>query len=779
MNQEIINESLCLPMIPTRGLVVFPKTLMHFDIAREGSMKALEKAMMHQQLALLVLQKDINEENPRPVSMERVGTVCRIKQVVKMPGAMVRVLIEGLYRAEIVEYRSKKPYFSVVANALLPNEEEEPLSDIQFEALKRRLLAEYQNYCAVNRKQSAEASVPFETIQTAEELSDAMASNLLLPLSDKQALLEIVSAEKRLESLITFLIKETEILKLDHEINLKVKQQMDQNQKEYFLREQMKVIQDELGDKDGIGLEIKEYMKRLSDAGAPEAVLKKCEEELDRLRKMQFGNPEASVIRTYVSWLCDLPWKKETKENLDLARAERILNRDHYGLTKVKERILEYLAVKKMTGTMAGPILCLVGPPGVGKTSIARSIAESLGKNYVRISLGGIRDEADIRGHRKTYIGAMPGRIMQAMKQAGSVNPLMLFDEIDKMSSDYRGDPAAALLEVLDSEQNSKFRDHFLELDYDLSKVLFIATANTLDTIPRPLLDRMEIIEISGYTTEEKFQIAKRHLLLKQKKKHGLTAKNFKMADSALKQVIEYYTKESGVRGLERKIADVCRKADLALAKEEEGFVSVTSKNLSTFLGKKRFDFETVGKTDEIGVVCGLAWTQVGGDTLSVEVNTMPGTGKTELTGHLGDVMKESAKAAVSYVRSHAESLGIDSDFYKTMDLHIHVPEGATPKDGPSAGITIATALVSALTKRHVNRKVAMTGEITLRGRVLAIGGLKEKTLAAYRAGIKTVLIPYENEKDIEELEPVVKENLQIVTVRHMNEVLRYALKEE
>lgn len=774
MNQIIIKKTASLPMIVTRGLVIFPKTLMHFDVARKKSLKALEQAMVENQLAFLAMQKDILVEDPKLDEIEAVGTVCRIKQIVKMPNNVVRVLVEGLYRAEICHVISERPFATVLVEEVRP--EEDSVSEIHETALKRRLIEEFRRYSNSNHKPNPEMIASLENMKNAEELVDTVAGNLQLELSDKQRLLETVSVETRMEDLITILIRETEILDIDNAITQKVKRQMDEHQKEYFLREQMKVIQEELGDKDGIGLEIREFRQKLLAAGVPDAVYEKCEKELDRLSKMQFGNPEGTVIRTYLDWICDLPWSRQTEENMDLDRAAKILDRDHYGLSKVKERILEYLAVKKVTGSLAGPILCLVGPPGVGKTSIAKSIAESLGKNYVRISLGGIRDEADIRGHRKTYIGSMPGRIVQAMKQAESENPLMLFDEIDKMASDYRGDPAAALLEVLDSEQNSRFRDHFLEVDFDLSKVLFVATANTLDTVPRPLLDRMEVIELSGYTAEEKFQIAKRHLLPKQRKLHGLTAGNYKLTDKALKAVIEFYTKESGVRNLERMVATLCRKADLVLAKDKDAVVRISDKNLHEFLGKKKFLFETVGKKNEVGVVTGLAWTQVGGDTLSVEVGVMPGTGKTELTGQLGDVMQESAKAAISFVRANSEKLGIETEFYKEKDIHIHVPEGATPKDGPSAGITIGTALVSALTGRPVNREVAMTGEITLRGRVLAIGGLKEKTLAAFRAGIKTVIIPAENEKDIDELEGVVKENLTIIPVRTMDEVLNIAL---
>ncbi len=775
MSQVTIKRATTLPMIVTRGLVVFPKTLMHFDLARERSVLALEEAMENNQTIFLSMQKDIMIEVPEQEDIESVGTVCRVKQVVKMPGGMVRVLVEGIYRAEICEFLQEHPFVSVLVEEL-SSEAEGDVSPLLVEALRRRLIQEFENYSAGNHKVNAETMASLSQTKNPAELCDTICGNIQLELTDKQAVLSTESLTERMEMLIKILVQETEILNIDNEINRKVKKQMDQNQKEYFLREQMKVIQDELGDKDGVGLEIKEYKEKLKALNVPESVMKKCESELDKLTKMQFGNPEAGVIRNYVSWICDLPWNKRTEETICLERASEILERDHYGLSKVKERILEYLAVKKMTGTLSGPVLCLVGPPGVGKTSIARSVAESLGRNYVRISLGGVRDEADIRGHRKTYIGAMPGRIIQAMKQADSANPLMLLDEIDKMGSDYRGDPSAALLEVLDSEQNAKFRDHYIEADFDLSDVLFIATANTLETVPRPLLDRMEVVEISSYTSEEKLQIAKRHLLPKQRAKHGLTAKNFTITDSAIRDVIGFYTKEAGVRNLERSIATLCRKADLKMAKDGAEKVSVSGKNLADFLGVRKFTHDTVGRQNEIGVVTGLAWTQVGGDTLSVEVNIMAGSGKIELTGQLGDVMKESARAAVSYVRANADKLGIKGKFYETKDIHIHVPEGATPKDGPSAGITIATALVSALTGKKVDRYVAMTGEITLRGRVLAIGGLKEKTLAAYKAGIKTVLIPAENEKDMQELETVVKENLQIIPVRHMDDVLKIAL---
>ncbi|MBQ3225910.1 MAG: endopeptidase La [Clostridia bacterium] len=776
MSEMILKRTSDLPMIVIRGLVIFPGALVHFDMVREKSIAALEEAMEGDQIAFLAMQKDITIENPKLNDIEKVGTICRIKQVVKMPSGMVRVLVEGLSRAHLDLVIKSEPFFKVQVSEYESTIDQE-VAELELEALKRRLFAEFETYCSNNQKLNPEAILALESIDDPAKFTDAIASNLQIKLKEKQALLDMFSVSERMARLITILIQETAILEIDNEINRKVKENIDRNQKEYFLREQMKIIQEELGDKDGIGLEIKEYREKLEKAGVPDAVMEKCEQELDRLQKMPYGNPEVNVIRNYVSWICDLPWSASTEEKIDLAEAKKILERDHYGLQKIKERILEYLAVKQMTGSLSGPILCLVGPPGVGKTSIARSIAESLGKNYVRISLGGVRDEAEIRGHRKTYIGAMPGRIITAMKQAKSNNPLMLFDEIDKMSSDFHGDPASALLEVLDSEQNCRFRDHYLEVDFDLSKVMFIATANTLDTIPRPLLDRMEIVEISGYTSEEKFHICKKHLLPKQLKLHGLKSKMLKVYDGAIRLTIEGYTKEAGVRSLERKMGRICRKAALKISESESGeAVKVSVKNLDEFLGKRLFLADTASKKNEIGVVTGLAWTQVGGDTLSVEVNVMNGTGKIELTGQLGDVMQESAKAAISYIRSIAEKFGIEDEFYKNKDIHIHVPEGATPKDGPSAGITIATALASALSGRMVNHTVAMTGEITLRGRVLAIGGLKEKSLAAYRAGIQTILIPEDNKKDIDELETVVKENLTIIPVSTMDEVLKFAL---
>lgn len=774
MNQITMKETSVLPMIVVRGLVVFPNSLLHFDIAREKSILALENAMVNKQMAFVTMQQDITIENPTEEDIEVSGTICKINQVVKMPNNTIRVLVEGMKRAKICEILKTRPYFVSLVDEI--DAEEETADDIENEALRRKLIEHFKAYREYNRKINGDFVFSSENANSTARLTDSLASNLPLKLSDKQEILNTVDVTERAEKLIAILIRETEISAIDDEIEKRVRENINQSQKEYFLREQMKVIREELGDREGVEQEAEEYREKLAALDLPEDIREKCEKELDRFTKMSFGSPESNVIRTYLTWVCDLPWNKMTDDTLDIQKAKAVLARDHYGLEKVKERILEFLAVKQITNSMAGPILCLVGPPGVGKTSIARSIAESMGRNYVRISLGGIRDEADIRGHRRTYIGSMPGRIITALKQAESNNPLMLFDEIDKMASDYKGDPSAALLEVLDSEQNTKFRDHFMEVDFDLSNVFFIATANTLDTVPRPLLDRMEIIEIPGYTSEEKFYIGKKHLLPKQMEKHGLNKQQVSVSDSAIRAVIEHYTKEAGVRTLERKLAEILRKVALSIVDKPDEKVKVTAKNIETFLGKHLFERELVSQKDEIGVVTGLAWTQVGGDTLSVEVNVMPGSGKIELTGQLGDVMKESAMAAISYVRANAENLDVDADFYKNCDIHIHVPEGATPKDGPSAGITIATAITSALSGRPVKHNIAMTGEVTIRGRVLPIGGLREKTLAAYRAGIKTVLIPKENTKDIDELETVVKENMDIKPVTNMNEVLGLAL---
>ena len=732
---------------------------------------------MNNQLIFLTTQKDAKNDSPDVDDIYNVGTISRVKQLLRLPGNTIRVLVEGLNRAEVRKYVQTDPYFiAEVAERIVPVNRKASITD---EALKRKVISTFEDYAKLNGKISAETIASISAIEDIGQLSDIIASNIQLRIEQKQAILNESDPEKRMEKLLELLISEIEILEIEKDISIRVRKQIDKMQREYYLREQIKAIQSELGDKDGIAGEVEEYRKKLESVKLPEEAEKKVLKELDRLQKMQSGSAESSVIRTYLDWIFDLPWSKKTRVMIDLKKAEAILEEDHYGLEKVKERILEYLAVLKLTNNLKGPILCLVGPPGVGKTSIAKSIARALNRNYVRMSLGGVRDEAEIRGHRRTYVGAMPGRIVNALKQAGSSNPLILLDEIDKMSSDFRGDPASAMLEVLDGEQNFAFRDHYLELPVDLSDVLFLTTANSLDTVPRPLLDRMEVITISGYTEEEKVQIAMRYLLKKQMKAHGLKKKNLRIREETIRCIINYYTREAGVRNLEREIANVCRKAARALVSGNRKSVTITPSNIEKYLGTRKYRYDKANERDEVGLATGLAWTPVGGDTLAIEVTIMDGSGKLELTGQLGDVMKESAMAAVSFIRSRAEMLGIDKEFHRKYDIHIHVPEGATPKDGPSAGITLASAMVSALTGRAVKRNVAMTGEITLRGRVLPIGGVKEKVLAAHRAGIDTVILPLENRKDIDDIPENVKSGLKFVLVEDMDTVLNTALAAE
>lgn len=767
-----------LPVLPVRGLPVFPYMIIHFDVGREGSIRAVEEAMVENQHIFLLAQKDINEASPDIDGLYDVGTVARVKQVLKMPDNDIRVLVEGLYRARVRQFVSQKPYLLCeVAAQPQPEADSEEIA-VTKEAYMRKLKNLCVDYFSNTGKVANEALGSFAAITDPDKFSDIIAANLFVDADVKQALLAEFDVLERLRLLLDVLAHEIQIQTIERDINREVKREMDKQQRDYYLREQIKVIQDELDDGDGVGTEIDRYLDALEQANAPEMVMEKAKKELDRLYKMQPGNPEGSVIRTYVEWLIDLPWSKTTQECRNIKQAEKILNEDHFGLKDVKERILEFLAVRALADDIKSPILCLVGPPGVGKTSIAKSIARASNRNYVRMSLGGVRDEAEIRGHRRTYIGAMPGRIISALKNAGSMNPLILLDEIDKMSADFKGDPSSALLEVLDSEQNFAFRDHYIELPVDLSNVLFLTTANSLDTIDRPLLDRMEVIEISGYTEDEKLSIAAQYLIPKQLKIHGLKKSNLRMAKPVIADIINGYTKESGVRGLERRIAKIMRRAAKLIVSEGRKSVTVTQKNLESFLGKRIYTYNKMNEQDEAGVATGLAWTQYGGDTLSIEVNCMEGTGKVELTGSLGDVMKESARAAISYIRPNAKKLGIAPDFYKNMDIHIHVPEGATPKDGPSAGITMATALVSALTRRPVKKTVAMTGEITLRGRVLPIGGLKEKSLAAYRAGIRTIIIPEENKRDLDELPQVVLNEVTFVPAKSMDTVLQTALAE-
>lgn len=762
-----------LPLLPLRGLTVFPYMVLHFDVGRQKSVAALENAMVNNQEIFLVTQKEPEIEEPDKNNLYQVGTVSRIKQLLKLPGDTIRVLVEGVNRGRIVKFLDESDFFQV---EIEEQQNEERDTDIQGEALMRTVMNAFEDYIKLSNKISPDTLVSVNTVEDIGQFADIVAANILVKNKDKQEVLEAFNPMDRLEILYEFLEKEIQILKIEKKINLRVKKQIDKVQKEYYLREQMKAIQKELGESDSISSQVEEYNQKIEEANLPEEVREKAENELDRFSRTPLSSPESSLIRTYLDWILELPWNYETKDNNNLRTAARILEEDHYGLDKVKERVMEYLAVLQLTQNMKGPILCFVGPPGVGKTSIAKSIARALGRKFVRMSLGGVRDEAEIRGHRRTYVGSIPGTIISSIRQAGSKNPVFLLDEIDKMSSDFRGDPASAMLEVLDPEQNFSFRDHYLELPFDLSKVMFLTTANTLDTIPRPLLDRMEVIRIAGYTEEEKTQIAVKYLIPKQLEEHGLERGNIVIPKKTIGDIINYYTREAGVRNLERQIASICRKGARTLLETGKKRLRVTQKGLPNYLGVPRFSYNVANQKDEIGLVTGLAWTAVGGDTLNIEVTPMTGTGKLVLTGQLGNVMKESARAGLSYIRSKAEEFGINPDFYKKTDIHIHIPEGAIPKDGPSAGITIATAIVSALTRIPVRQCVAMTGEITLRGRVLPIGGLKEKILAAHRAGISKVIIPMENTKDLEEIPADIKEEIEIVTVEHMEEVLEHAL---
>ncbi len=769
-NDDIQN----LPMLALRGLTVFPNMLLHFDVGREKSIKSLDEAMSTDQTIFLVAQKDIKNDDPELDDIYSIGTVSRVRQILKLPGDNIRVLVEGLYRAKLVSLIRLDPCFFVETLAIRP-----PIgraTQVRVEAAVRHAQELFQEYMTLAPKMTHEVLLNVISATDPGYLADYIAQNIAIKHADKQTILEQVPPMKRLEQVTALLMREIEILDIEQDIDTKVRSQLAKNQRDYYLREQVKIIQGELGEADDTNQEFDEYRDKIHKSGLKPEYQEKLLKEVNRLARMHFGSPEAGVIRTYLDTCIELPWTTKTTDRIDLKEARKILDADHHGLEKVKERILEFLAVKKLAPDMKGQILCLVGPPGVGKTSIAVSLARAVGRKYARLSLGGVRDEADIRGHRKTYVGAMPGRIINAIKQAGSVNPLILLDEIDKMGHDFRGDPASALLEVLDSEQNSEFRDHFVEIPFDLSGVLFITTANTLDTIPRPLLDRMEIISLTSYTDEEKLNIVKRHLLPKQLKMHGLKAALLKISDDALRQIIACYTRESGVRKLEREIARVCRKAAHKIASGEVKKVAVNGDSVEVYLGPPKFKPERKRFFDEIGVANGLAWTSVGGEILEVEVGAVEGTGKIELTGNLGDVMKESAKAAITYIRSRCASLEIDCDFYKNTDMHIHFPEGATPKDGPSAGITMAVALISALSGAPVLRDVAMTGEITLRGRVLPIGGLKEKTMAAFRAGIKNVIIPAENEKDLADIDRTVSGALNFILAEHMDDVLSATL---
>lgn len=764
-----------LPLIPLRGMTIFPYMVLHFDVGREASINALEEAMVNDQLIFLAAQKEAEIEDPKPDDFYDVGTVSKIKQMLKLPGDTIRVLVEGISRAKIVNLVQESPYYLVDVEE--QNYQLEIEKNKEIDALMRSVLDAFEEYIDVSNKVSPEILLNISEIDMPGRLADTIASNLLLKPSAKQEILNEFDPKLRLETLYRILLEEVEILEIEQKINNRVKNQINKMQKEHYLREQLKAIQKELGDDEDLVEEIDEYKQKLEKIKFPKDIKEKVEREIDRLMRLSPSSAETGVIRSYIDWILSLPWNTETKDKLDLKKSAEILDEDHYGLEKVKERILEYLAIRQLSKSMKGPILCLVGPPGVGKTSIAKSIARSLNRKFVRMSLGGVRDEAEIRGHRRTYVGAIPGRIISSIRQSGSKNPVFLFDEIDKLASDFRGDPASALLEVLDPEQNNSFTDHYLEIPFNLSKIMFITTANSLDTIPRPLLDRMEVIRIAGYTEEEKYNITQKYLLPKQIKEHGLKPENLQISEKAIRDVINYYTRESGVRNLERQIANICRKVAKRVVEEKLTTVRIAPNNLGKYLGNPVYRYEMANQKDEVGIVRGLAWTQVGGDTLSIEVTLMKGDGKLVLTGRLGDVMKESARAGISYIRSKAEELKIDPNFHKTLDIHIHIPEGAIPKDGPSAGITMATAVISALTNTPVYKDVAMTGEITLRGRVLPIGGLKEKVLAANRAGIKKIIIPMDNKRDLDEIPDNVKRKLEFVIAENMDQVLEHALK--
>ncbi|MCI9527380.1 MAG: endopeptidase La [Lachnospiraceae bacterium] len=786
-----------IPAVALRGMTILPGMVAHFDVSRNKSIKAIENAMVEDQMVFLVTQKNINIEDPTVDDLYSVGVLAVIKQVIKLQNNVVRVLIEGEKRGYLVNLASEECLFAKIE--LLQEEDEGELSEDMKEAMIRGVKETFGRYCILNPKPGKELAKQMQDIHELGRLLDDIGNNLPVSFEEKQRLLEAGTMQERYEALLIILLNEINVIQIKAEFQSKVKEKVDKNQKEYILREQMRLIREELGEDNTVS-EADHFLEETEKLDAEQEVKDKLKKEIERFKNVSSNSSESAVIRGYIETLLELPWNKSSKDNKNLGDAERILDEDHYGMEKVKERMLEFLAVRNLTEKGDSPIICLVGPPGTGKTSIARSVARALDKQYVRISLGGVRDEAEIRGHRKTYVGAMPGRIANGLKNSGVKNPLMLLDEIDKISSDYKGDTASALLEVLDSEQNSKFRDHYVELPIDLSEVLFIATANSLQDIQRPLLDRMEIIEVSSYTENEKAHIAREHLIAKQMEKNGLKPGQLSISDRALEKLIRGYTREAGVRNLERKIGEICRKAARELyneefpagqqGKEAEGkeesqkrkkkkAIKVTENRLEKLLGKEKYNYDVINENDEVGIVRGLAWTSVGGDTLQIEVNIMPGKGEFQLTGQLGDVMKESAQAGISYIRSVSEQYRIDKEFFKEYDIHIHIPEGAVPKDGPSAGITMATAMLSAITKRKVRKDVAMTGEITLRGRVLPIGGLKEKTLAAKNAGIKTICVPKKNEPDIEEISQEIKKGLEIVFVENMEQVLETAMVKE
>ncbi|MDK0735039.1 endopeptidase La [Clostridium perfringens] len=768
-------DKLILPLIPLRGLTVFPNMVIYFDVGREKSIEAVEKAMAGDQKIFLAAQKDIEIDNPSEDDIFNIGTICEIKQIVKMPKNTIRVLVEGIERAKMDEFFDKEELLEASIEKIEIDNE----IDHEFEALSRKLKDDFFEFLDITASSGINGVDLFDNLEEEKDLNkvtDLISSYALIKQEDKQDILQTLDLKKRIEKLIFYVKEEIEVAKIEKRIGTKVKKKLDKGQREYYLREQMKVIQEELGEEDDNKKAIIEFEKVINEKKLPNQVKEKAQYEISKLKASSPYSQDGGVTRTYLENLLDMPWGEFTKDTLNIKDARKVLDKDHYGLRDVKDRILEYLAVKQISNSLRGPILCLVGPPGVGKTSIAKSVATSLNRQFVRMSLGGVRDEADIRGHRRTYVGAIPGRIVTGLKEAKSMNPVFLLDEIDKLGMDFKGNPADALLEVFDNEQNKTFRDHYLEVDVDLSEVMFITTANSLDGIPRPLLDRMELIEVSGYTYEEKFRIAKKYLVPKVLKEHGVDNKIITISDSALKLIIDSYTRESGVRNLQRQIANVIRKGIKDIIEKDKKNLNISTKLVEKYLGPKIFSYEEIDKEDKVGVVTGMAWTAYGGDTLPVEVMVMDGKGRLELTGQLGDVMKESARAAYSYVRAHMKELGIKDEFYSKKDIHIHAPEGAVPKDGPSAGVTMTTALVSALTGKKVKHNVAMTGEITLTGKVLAIGGLKEKCLAARRVGIDTVIVPKENEKDVIKLPKIVKDSLNIILADKIDDVLKNAL---